>query len=275
MEHGFTHETLGALEYLTIPSFTRTGKTRHCFSTRLGGVSRPPLHSMNLGLNRGDDREAVLENYRILGKAAGFDPERLIFFHQVHGKEIFVARAEDAGCAFQSLSGYDGIVTQVKNLPIATFHADCVPVFLLDPVREAIGVAHAGWRGTALCTPAHALQKMCSEFGTDPRDVLAAIGPCSGVCCYETDGDVPAAMREAFGSEATPYLRETPPKWHVDLPGLNRLALLQAGIPPEQITMSGECTCCDPERYWSHRKTGGVRGAMAAILMLTEQEESK
>lgn len=269
MENGFKHCQAGSLHYLTIPAFIRTGKGKHAFTTRLGGVSRPPLDSMNLGLGRGDDPEAVLENYRIVGNAVGFDPARMVFFHQVHGNDIFVAGKADAGCGFQPNSlAYDGIVTRVKNLPLATFHADCVPVFLLDPVTEAVGVAHAGWRGTALRTTAAAVQAMKREFGCKAENILAAIGPCGGMCCYETDGDVPDAMRGAFGSAAEPYLMPGREKWHVDLAGLNQLVLLQEGILDKNITMSNECTCCQPDLYWSHRKTGGIRGCMAAIIMI-------
>lgn len=260
----------GDFQYLTIPSFSGTGCVVHGFTTRLGGVSEPPLDSMNLGMGRGDSIMAVYENYRIAGNAIGFDPNRLVFFPQVHENDIFIAKEEDAGMGFRvNRPEYDGIITQTKNLPLATFHADCVSIFLLDPKREVAGVVHAGWRGTALGIPGCAVRKMVEYFGCNPADILAGIGPASGVCCYETNRDVPDAMLSSFGVAVEPYLQQNEnEKWHVDLAGINRYVLLNVGVPEDNITMSDICTCCQPETYWSHRKTGGVRGCMAAIIML-------
>ena len=224
---------------------------------------------MNLGFSRGDDANTVVENYNIAGKAIGFDPGRLVAFHQVHKNDICIADESFAGCAMRDdRPCYDGIITRTKNLPLATYHADCVPIFLLDPVSCAAGVVHAGWRGTALKIPSNAVDKMVTQLGCSKENILAAIGPCSQVCCYETDSDVPFAMREEFGSAAEPFLIQGESKWHVNLSALNRLSLIHSGISEKNITMSSECTCCKPDIYWSHRKTGGIRGCMAAIIML-------
>lgn len=270
MRHGFAHNTAGGVSFLSVPSFDETGLCTTCFSTRLGGVSLPPLDSMNLGFGRGDVRESVLENYRLLGNAAGFCGERVVAFSQVHKNDVCVADACDAGEAFLSKKReFDAVVTNVPDLPVATYHADCVPVFLLDPVKRAAGVAHAGWRGTALKSPAAAVRAMVKAFGSDPRDVLAAIGPAIDMCCFETDRDVPAAMLESFGDAARAYIRDDKNgKFHVSLPELNAQSLLECGVLDEHITMSHECTCCKSDYYWSHRATGGVRGAMAAIIVL-------
>lgn len=269
MPHGFELNTCADFQYLTVPSFTRTGKVRHGFTTRLGGISRPPLDSMNLGFGRGDNPDHVKQNYAIAGDAIGFDHNRLVAFHQVHKSDICIADESFAGCAFdENRPCFDGIITRTKNLPIATYHADCVPIFLLDPIGGAAGVVHAGWRGTALKIPAVAVEKMIDELGCDRQNILAAIGPCSQVCCYETDSDVPYAMHDAFGSSADGFLHQGESKWHVDLSALNRVSLIQCGISAENITVSSECTCCKPDIYWSHRKTGGIRGCMAAIIML-------
>lgn len=265
----FSKNQSGNFIYLTVPSFTETGLVRHGFTTRLGGVSAPPLDSMNLGIGRGDDFDAVRENYAIAGRAIGFDPARLVFFPQVHKNDIYVATEADAGMGFRTgRPEYDGIITQTKNLPLATFHADCTPIFLLDPTRGVAGVVHAGWRGTACMAAGHAISKMEDVFGCRPEDILAGIGPCGGICCYETDRDVPDAMLASLGPDAALYCKPVGAKWHIDLAGLNRLVLQKHGVSDRHITMSGICTCCQPDIYWSHRKTGGVRGAMAAIIML-------
>ena len=269
MPQGFTHHNVGGVCFLTIPAFDKAGCVRHCFTTRLGGVSKPPLDTMNLGFGRGDDPEAMRENYRIIGRTVGFDPERVVSFHQVHGSDVYIAEESDAGIGFsEGRPCYDGILTRARNLPLMTFHADCVPVFLLDPVTRTAGVVHAGWRGTALKIAGRAVERMRDDLGCRIEDILAAVGPCGGACCYETDGDVPEAMHEAFGAAVEPYLTKKGAKWHVDLAGLNGLALRQIGILDKNLTMSNECTCCRDDLYWSHRKTNGVRGCMAAIIML-------
>ncbi len=265
----FIENTSGDFLYLQIPSFVKTELVNHGFTSRLGGVSVPPLDSMNLGIGRGDDPAAVKENYKIAGRAIGFDPEKLVFFPQVHGNDIFVATEQDAGMGFrENRPEYDGIITNVKNLPLATFHADCTPIFLLDPVKKVAGVVHAGWRGTAKQTAGYAILKMQEEFNSNPSDILAGIGPCGGICCYETDREVPDAFIASLGASAGEYFKSVGSKWHIDLAGLNRFILKKHGVKRENITMSDICTVCNSDKYWSHRKTHGVRGAMAAIIML-------
>lgn len=259
----------GNFLYLTIPSFSETGLVNHGFTSRLGGVSKAPFNSMNLSIGRGDDPDAVKENYKIAGDAIGFNPDRLVFFPQVHKNDIFVAHEEDAGMGFRTdRPEYDGIITNVKNLPIATFHADCTPIFLLDPIKEVVGVVHAGWRGTALQAAGKAVLKMQEVFSCKPENILAGIGPCGGKCCYETHKDVPDAFISSIGDEASDYFTPFGEKYLIDLAGLNRFILTRNGILEKNITMSGICTCCNSDTYWSHRATGGVRGGMAAIIML-------
>lgn len=255
--------------YLTVPSFTKTGLVNHGFTTRIGGVSAAPFNSMNLGIGRGDKPENVVKNYEIAGNAIGFDPKRLVFFPQVHKNDIFVAREEDAGMGFRDFRPeYDGIITNVRNLPIATFHADCTPIFLLDPVNKVAGVVHAGWRGTALEAAGKAILKMQEVFSCNPENILAGIGPCGGKCCYETHDDVPTEMITRLGNTAKEFFTSFGEKYLIDLAGLNEFVLKKHGVLAENITVSGICTCCNSDIYWSHRATHGIRGAMAAIIML-------
>lgn len=140
------------------------------------------------------------------------------------------------------------------------FSADCGTILLYDPSRQAIGAVHAGWRGCAAGIAAKTVQAMAEAYGSCPEDLLAALGPCIGQNCFETDGDVPEAMRAALGTDAEPYIQARGPKYHVDLAGLNRQWLLRAGLLPERIEVSGICTACHPELFWSHRKMGDRRG---------------
>lgn len=253
-------------EYL---SSTLLDAVPHCFSTRRGGVSTGHLASLNLGIHRGDLRENVLENYRILGKAVGFLPEQTVFTHQTHTNVVVRVGREDRthGLYSEVTEERDGLVTNEPGVALTVFSADCTPILLFDPVQNAVGAVHAGWRGTARGIVRACVEKMGREFGTDPADLRAAIGPCIGPCCFETDRDVPDAMREALGEDAQAAIRDDGNgKFHVDLKLCNRLWLEKAGV--QSIDVCADCTACQPDRFWSHRRVGNERGSLAAIIML-------
>ena len=255
----------GSLEYLTAPALAETA---HCFSTRFGGVSTGYLSSLNLGVHRGDARENVLENYHILGEAVGFAPENTVFTKQIHSDIVERVGAEERGRGlFREVEqGCDGLITNVPNVALTVFSADCTPVLLYDPVEKAIGAVHAGWRGTASRIPAKAVEKMAAEFGSRPENIRAAIGPCISQCCFETHEDVPSAMRDAFGPEGEKAILAKGEKYYVNLKELNAIALRQAGVTC--IDIAEECTACEPQRFWSHRRVGNQRGSLAAIIMI-------
>ena len=250
-------------------SMSDTLPVRHCFTTRLGGVSTGILASMNLGVHRGDDPENVLENYRILGEAVGFDPEKCVCAVQVHGKAIKVARAEDWGKGVYAKADYeaDGLVTCVPGTALFVYSADCGTVLLHDPVTGAVGACHAGWRGTALGIAAETVRAMVREYGARPEEIRCALGPCISKCCFETDADVPEAMRLGLGEKAEAAITKNGSKYHVDIKLCNRLFLEEAGILPEHIDISPECTACHPDRYWSARRHGNDRGSLAAVIV--------
>lgn len=240
----------------------------HCFSTRLGGVSQGHLSTLNLGLHRGDDPAHVLENYRILGDAVGFSPADTVCGHQRHTDLIHVVTEENRGEGLLREHDRicDGQITDRPGVALVTFSADCTPILLFDPVRRAVGAVHAGWRGTASGIAAKAVEAMARTYGCDPANIRAAIGPCIGKCCFETDGDVPQAMLMALGGNALPAITRQGEKYHVDLKFLNALWLSRAGVG--QVDISPDCTACHTDRYWSHRRMGDARGSMAGIIML-------
>lgn len=243
----------------------------HCFSTRLGGVSTGSLASLNLGIHRGDRPGNVWENYRILGKALGFDPRETVFTRQTHTDLVARVGRENRGegLIYPVIRERDGLVTDEPGVVLTIFTADCTPILFYDPVRRAVGGAHAGWRGTAAGIAARTVEAMTREFGCDPWNIRAAIGPCIGRCCFETDRDVPDAMRKALGGEAEEAITGAGPKYHVDLKKLNELWLRRAGV--EQIDVCPDCTACQPDRFWSHRVTRGDRGSLAALIQLPRE----
>lgn len=257
-------------EYLT--SSALKGGVVHCFSTRRGGVSKGCLESLNLGVHRGDDWNNVYENYRRLGAAVGFIPEQTVFTHQTHTDTVARVGAADRGWGlFREVElERDGICTNESGVALVCFSADCTPILLHDPVRHAVAAVHAGWRGTALGIAARCVETLQREFGTNPADVQAAIGPCIGPCCFETDVNVPEAMVKGLGSEAEQYIRKAGEKYYPDLKALNALWLRRAGVL--QIDCSCDCTRCQTDRFWSHRMTGQARGSQAAVIMLKREE---
>ena len=267
----FVQHQAASLVYHTAENLDAIPGLVHGFSTRLGGVSTGVLASLNLrgAAASGDAPEHVRENYRRFCAAVGMDDRRAVLSRQVHGDTVRVVTERDAGKGLSCERDYeaDALVTDVPGLPLFVFSADCIVILLCDPEAECVGAVHAGWRGTALQIVRKTVEKMDEQFGACPEHIQAAIGAGIGPCCFETDGDVPEAMEKAMGCEALPFLRRGAAKWQVDLKGINRRQLELAGVPSAQIAVSGLCTACNPEQYWSHRKMGDARGVQAAAIL--------
>lgn len=251
----------GTMEYLAAAGIG----VPHAFTTRFGGVSGGHLSSLNLALHRGDAPENVAENYARLAHALPFDPGKLVLAHQVHGDAVRAVTEKDCrGLDHHLYPECDGLITNTPGLTLVVFTADCTPILLHDPVTGVVGAVHAGWRGTALDIAGKAVAAMAAEFGCQPGNIRAAIGPNIGYCCFQTDADVPQAMLETFGPAAGEFIRPADEKFYVNLKAINALALRRAGV--EHIEISGDCTMCQPEKYWSHRVTQGKRGSQGALI---------
>lgn len=259
-------QKIGRLEYLTAEGI----EVPHCFTTRLGGVSEGHLSSLNLGLSRGDDPERVRENYNILGQALGFDAHRAVLSRQVHSSIVLPVGQEQwgAGLYTHHMPDCDALVTNTPGTALVVFTADCTPILFWDSVTGAVGAAHAGWRGTASAIAAETVEEMGKRFGSRPENIHAAIGPNIGACHFETDADVPQALRSAFGPEMESYIRPQGDKFYVDLKAVNAWVLRQAGVT--NIDVSGDCTVCQSDRFWSHRVTQGRRGSQGAVIVCKE-----
>lgn len=249
-------------------------KTAHAFTTRFGGVSRGPYAGLNLSLSAGDDSEAVQENFRRLCRAVECPPGvSPVVTRQVHGNYAYTVTQADAEAAQYGRveREADALVTDLKFVPLVIFAADCVPILLCDQVRGVIAAVHAGWRGTAADIVGSAVSAM-RALGSDPGDIRAAIGPAISKCCYETGADVPEAIGAMPGLDAGDFAEASGSaenKFFVDLKGVNRSRLIYYGVAAENIFVSQECTyCTDENKYWSHRRSGNLRGCQAAIIML-------
>lgn len=257
--------------WLSYPAFEQFPNIVHAFSTRFGGVSQGIYSSMNLSFTRGDEDAAVHENYRRLANAVGFAAEDIVTSDQTHTANVRVVTEEDRGNGITKPRPYidvDGMITNVPGLVLATFYADCVPLYFVDPVNYAIGLSHSGWRGTVAKIGKVTVEKMRETYGTDPKDLYTAIGPSICQDCYEVSEDVILEFQSSFEKkywDALFYRKENG-KYQLNLWEANRLIMLEAGVKEECISMPGICTCCNPEFLFSHRASHGRRGNLGAFL---------
>lgn len=224
---------------------------------------------MNLSFNRGDSRENVLRNYEILCRAVGIRTEHLVLSKQCHTDTVRTVTAADRGTAITKppFDAVDGLVTAAAEVALVTQYADCTPLLFCDPVRRVIANSHSGWRGTAQKIGAVTVEKMVKEFGCRREDIVAAIGPCIGACCYEVDTPVYDAFA-SFPARDAFFRRKDREHFDLDLRRANELILLESGILPENLDIADLCTCCNHSELHSHRATGGKRGNLAAIIEL-------
>ncbi len=245
---------------------------RHGFSTRQGGVSPAPWDSLNLGANRGDAPENVRWNFNWFCSVIGADEEALVKNHQIHSSIIRPVTRDDIlpDPAQPGTCEADGLITDQPEVCLTIFSGDCIPVLLYDPVRRCIAAAHAGWRGTAAGIAARAAEAMVRDYGCQAENILAAIGPGIGPCCFETHADVPEGLRAGLGPDAQPFIRplDRPGKFSVDLKEANARWLERTGLRSERIAVCPVCTACNLDEFWSHRVQGNRRGSMAAMIQL-------
>lgn len=264
------HERTGMVPYFLIP---RLGDdVQAVFTTRQGGCSRGPYRSLNLGFQTGDSPVAVATNRRLLASALGVQEDRFFTLNQVHSDRVVVIRNEDDLHQKRGTDA-DAAVTNLSDLVLTCFFADCQGVYLFDPVHRVIALAHAGWRGTVARIAAKCLELMSLVYGSRSDDCLAALTPAAGSCCYEVGEDLCSVVRGAFPGkwESLLVLKEDGRRYF-SLSQANKLVLLDAGIREHNIFDSELCTICRQDLFFSHRGSGGRTGRMAALLMLNAKE---
>lgn len=268
-------EAGGSVPYLEYPMLRETGIIRHGFSTRLGGVSEGCWASMNLSFERGDRPEAVMENFRRIGAELGVRCEDMVLSQQTHTANVRVVTGADRGKGITRERDYtdvDGLITNEPGICLVTSFADCVPLYFVDPVKKTIGLSHSGWRGTVGKIGKRTVEMMGESFGSDPADILAAVGPSVCMDCYEVSGDVIEKFRQVFDEKLWPELfyEKENGKCQLDLWKANELIFLESGILPEHMAVTNLCTHCNSEILYSHRAAGDKRGNLCAFLALKE-----
>lgn len=249
----------------------------HAVSTRQGGQSKVPYATLNLALHVGDNADTVLLNRRRFAHSLSLNPDSIVTPNQVHGCKVQKVTEAEAGRGSQryddAVPGTDALITNVPGLPLMLCFADCTPLLFFDEKNLAIGVAHAGWKGTVQKIGGEVLKAMAVAYGTRPEDVLAAIGPNIGACCYEVGENVTSAVLDSFGAAADKLLPKRNGKTYFDLTAANRLTLLAAGMIESNIETADACTSCEHQWYFSYRADGKETGRIAAIMALRNRGE--
>lgn len=273
IKHGFIYKrTNKGTGLYCAEALDRAGGVSHGFSTREGGITvDPPKASLNLSWTRCGSPEEVIANFKIFAEGAGIDYDDMAVVNHEHGANVLRIAHEHRGRGFYKdpLPPCDGIITDDPTVTLVTSHADCGAYFFYDPVHRAIGMAHAGWKGTLLRIGAEMARRMAEEFDTDPSDIIAATGPCICRDCFEVDADLGEKFQSEFG-----YPGISRPgrqgKAYVDLELAAAVQFVEAGIRPENITLMNACTYEDRRHFFSHRRDKGITGSMAAYIKLIQ-----
>ena len=245
---------------------------KNAVSTRLGGVSKDYLASMNLAFNRGDLDENVIRNHEIFANVIGVNPKNIVTDNQTHTTNVKVVTKDDCGKGIYRDRNYtdiDGLITNEKGIVLATYYADCVPLLIVDTKNKAIGLSHSGWRGTVGKIGKVTIEKMGELYGTKPEDIVACIGPSICQKCYEISEEVAVQFKEAFPDNIKEILIDKGNgKYQLDLWECNRINFKEAGVLPENIKVTDICTCHNTDVLFSHRGHNGKRGNIGAFLSI-------
>jgi YfiH family protein len=260
-ENGFRLERPGGVPAYRLVQWAEQPGLVHAIFTRHGGVSRPPYATLNMGHAVGDDPTAVDANHALVCRALGVDRSRMVRCHLVHGNAVRVVTSADGG---QWLGQADGMVTGTPGVFLSMRFADCIPILLHDPRRQAVGLAHAGWRGTLINVAGAAVRAMVDELGCRAGDISAVLGPAIGPCCYEVGAEVVVAVEAAFADSRPLLSRRTGQRACFDLWQANCLQLMAAGVG--QVTVLERCTACHADQFFSHRAEGGHTGRFGVVI---------
>lgn len=253
----------GGVPFYTFPAFDPWPDLTQAVFSRHGGVSDPPYDTLNLSFTGQDDPDRVRANRDLMARAVGWDPGRIVSARQVHGREVAVVGPEKIGAP--DLPGTDALVTDQPGVLLLLKFADCVPIALWDPVRRAAALVHAGRRGTLLGVAVAAIERMVESFSSRPSDLVAGIGPSIGPCCYEVGPEVARLAGQAFAGTDV-LARDPNGRVRLDLWTANAETLMRAGVAEENIDVSGICTRCRHDLFFSHRATGGHTGRFGVVV---------
>ena len=257
-----------------VPLFTfdslNTRISKNLFSTKIGGFSKNQYSTLNFAFSTGDNRDDVMKNYQIIAKYFNRDISDFIIGNQKHTNNILKVTNEDRGKGTTKEKTYgdiDGFITNVPNIILTCVFADCVPLYILDPINKAIGLSHSGWKGTYNNIAKSTMDMMKQEYGSNPKDLIVAIGPSICVDCYEVSEDLAIEFSKKYENDV---VIKKGSKYYLDLWTANKINFLNEGILEKNINTTNICTYCNPDLFFSHRRLGFNRGNLAAFFMLTD-----
>lgn len=261
--------TLQNIPFISMTRWDQMGVTA-AFSARQGGISQVPFDSLNLGLHVGDHKPDVLENRRRWVNLFSHQVEDMVSCEQVHGTKVGVVNASHAGQGASdhatALKGIDAMVTASPGLVLASYYADCFPLYFFHPGRRVVGLAHSGWKGTMGKIAAQTLQCMEEKFACPPGEVEVFIGPGIGPCCFQVDKKLAEKVKKVWPD--FDIIGEREDKWYWDLPATNRIILSMAGVPASNTFCCPLCTCCHTDLFYSYRQEQGITGRMSATILI-------
>ncbi len=263
----------GDVCYLTFKNLEKYSFLKHAYSSRLGGISKNEFKSMNLSFSCGDKPENVMKNYEIFCNALGFDMNKIVRTKQVHKNEIEIVSEKDvAGEKFKEevIKTADGLVTNVPGIILSTRHADCSAIFMIDPVLKVVGLAHAGWRGTVAKIAKSLLDVFVNHYGSNLDNIICALGPGIGECCFEVDEDTFEEFKKIGISNFDNFYIRNGNKFNIDTLKVNKQILIDGGVKKQNIFTSDICTRCNHDLLFSHRASDGKRGNNAAFIMIKD-----
>lgn len=247
------------------------------FTTRNGGVSKTPFDTFNIGLHVNDDAEDVLLNRQKLAHSVGMSFEAWTNGEQIHSNQIAIVTSKERGSGRSSMEdaikGVDGLLTNEPDILLTSFYADCVPLYFWDAEHQVIGLAHAGWKGTAAAIGKQMIDTMSTVYHSKPEQIRCAIGPAIGACCYEVNHVVIDRIEELWHTLELPgealssvFTKKQAGHAHINLKEINRQIMIKAGIMPSHIEISEWCTGCSRQLFYSHRMENGKTGRMASWI---------
>lgn len=263
----FSEMKIGDRVYLKSDILSEIADIKHCFTTRLGGVSHGNIKGFNFGFRVNDDYNSVMQNYKIMSDDLGFEFKNTVLAKQTHTDNIRIVKECDKGkglTAESDIEDTDGLVTDLKNVPLVVFSADCTPILLYDDKKKVAAAVHSGWRGTVKQIGKKAVEIMKREFGCNPDNIVAAIGSHIRQCCFEVDFETASNFDDKYI-----IFDEKIGKPRVDLLGVNIEMLKDSGISDKNISYSDECTKCGCDKFYSYRADKERTGRMCAVIEIT------
>ena len=259
------------IPYFRFSSFPGNGRVQHAIFTRQGGISLAPYDSLNLSVSVADGHDNVTMNRSRAYGTHNRTNNTLVHAHLIHGSDVAIVSQQEYG---QYVGPVDGLISSDPGCGLTMNYADCAPIFLYDPDRNAIGLGHAGWKGAVKDLPGSLVEAMKKGFGSDPAELIAGIGPCIGPCCYEVGEPVISAVRSSFDDadtllvvpESADETISAEVRPHFDLPEANRRQLARAGV--ERVELSDLCTACRTDLFYSHRAEDGRTGRFGSLFIL-------